>query len=1073
MYLEAVEVGEMGDNSRKGWYKEISVNDVSVQFKLDTGAEVSVVPEGKAPRKLMRSKRKLVGPGNTQLKVLGTFEALLCTDTRMHVEMMFVVQGQRQALLSRDACVQLGLISLNVDEMCLGPMQEGDKTPQTPYLAEFPSLFQGLGKIKDSLYHIKLEDTAKPFAIHVPRKVPYPLKKSVKNTLHQMTEQGVIFRVNEPTEWCAPIVVVPKGPNAEKVRICVDYTQLNKGVLRETYPVAEVEDTLAKIGGGKIFSKLDANSGFFQIPLGEDSKLLTTFLTDEGRFAFHRLPFGLSSCPEVFTRAISSILEGLPGVVYHMDDICVFGNTQREHDDRLRAVLVRLVEAGVTLYPDKCCFSQRSIRFLGHVISEEGFSADPARIQGIADFPEPKDKSALRSFMGMINGLGKFTNRLSALTTPLRELLCKDADWKWGVTQDKSFEEVKKALSHTPCLAPYEVSKRTILETDASRVGLGAALFQIQSDGSKRLVCAASRALTGAEKNYAVIELESLSVKWACEKFRTYILGKRITIRTDHKPLVPLLNDCPLDKLPLRVQRFRLALLPYTYTVEHVPGKENVVADALSRTGVGRDTGDSLTCAEVEAFVQSVADFDTRATPQRLLQLQAAQAEDEVCSLVRNYVQRGWPQYMSSTESLLHPYFEARGHLSIVEDILVHDQRIVIPKAERMRTLTSIHEGHLGISKCKDRARESVWWPGMGSTIIEMINNCAVCRKHSAKVTEPLRPTIFPSRPWERVGSDLFYFKGKWFLIIVDYYSRYVEYSLLNDLSSAAVVEVFKTVFARHGIPEVMVSDNGPQYVGRAFQAFVKEWGFEHVTSSPTHAQGNGAAERAVQTIKRLLMKASDPYLAVLSYRTSPLDNGLSPAQLLMGRKLRTTVPVLQGVLNPSQHDREAVVQRETEKRVVTKNNFDRRHRARELPELSEGDRVWVRNLDRDMRVCGQAVGAPRSYWLTSGGSQVRRNRNQLVAIPQRDHTETLAEGTIAQPGQEAGTRTAHSTDMHHLQIQQQPTNHTSVSTPQPLQHQTSHHISPQPASPSGSTPRLEQESRYGRRIRPTQRLNL
>ena len=428
------------------------------------------------------------------------------------------------------------------------------------------------------------------------------------------------------------------------------------------------------------------------------------------------------------------------------------------------------------------------------------------------------------------------------------------------------------------------------------------------------------------------------------------------------------------------------------------------------------------------------------------------------------HVQEGWPQFMSSTNSLLLPYFEVRAHLSFAESVLVYDQRIVIPRAERLRTLSSIHEGHLGISKCRDRAKESVWWPGLSRDIAEMIQCCLVCQRHQPKVTEPLLPSMFPSRSWERLGSDLFYLKGKWYLIVVDYYSRYVEYAPLTNLSCEAIVEVFKAIFARHGVPEMLISDNGPQYVGKAFVEFAKEYVFTHVTSSPKHAQCNGAAERAVQTIKRLLTKSADPYLAILSYRTSPLGNGFSPAELLMGRKLRTTVPALQCVLHPQQHDRDVVAQWEMDKRASGKQDYDRRHDVRELPALSKDEVVWVKDLHRYAKVLQPVEGSPRSYLLGGRNAPIRRNRNLLVATKgKNDHETTLA--------QDEGENLASSVP----QLPQQRERSAQAQSPQ---HFSSSPSTPQQGNTLGtthdaSTPNIMHRSRGGRRIKPVDRLNL
>ena len=234
--------------------------------------------------------------------------------------------------------------------------------------------------------------------------------------LNRMEAAGVISKVSQPTPWCAGMVVVPKKNG--KVRICVDLKPLNKSVLREVHPLPKVDETLARLSGAKIFSKLDANSGFWQIPLSPSSRLLTTFITPVGRHCFNKLPFGISSAPEHFQRRMSEILVDLPGVVCQMDDILVFGKTQSEHDQHLEAVLRHIEEANVTLSPQKCEFSKTKLTFLGHVIDAGGIRADPEKTKAIVDMSPPTSLSELRRFLGMANQLGKFTPNLAELTQP-------------------------------------------------------------------------------------------------------------------------------------------------------------------------------------------------------------------------------------------------------------------------------------------------------------------------------------------------------------------------------------------------------------------------------------------------------------------------------------------------------------------------------------------------------------------------------------------------------------------------------------------------------------------------------
>lgn len=241
------------------------------------------------------------------------------------------------------------------------------------------------------------------------------------------------------------MVVVPKKSGA--VRICVDLKALNENVLRETHPTPKVDNTLAQQTGAAVFSKLDANSGFWQIPLSEDSKLLTTFITPFGRYAFNKLPFGISSAPELFQKRMNKILEGLEGVVCLMDDMLVIGRNRDEHDQRLKEVLKRVEAAGVTLNSSECEFNKTRVKFLGHVIDCNGIRADPDKIRTICKMEAPRSVSDLRRFLGMINQLGKFSPRIAELSQPFRELLSTKRAWLWGPEQDTAFDRINNLLS--------------------------------------------------------------------------------------------------------------------------------------------------------------------------------------------------------------------------------------------------------------------------------------------------------------------------------------------------------------------------------------------------------------------------------------------------------------------------------------------------------------------------------------------------------------------------------------------------------------------------------------------------
>ena len=317
----------------------------------------------------------------------------------------------------------------------------------------------------------------------------------------------VISRIDEPTSCCVAMVVVPKR-NFETVRICVDFRPLNECVLREIHPLPKVEETLAQLSGATVFSKVDANCSFWQIPLAKHSKHYTTFITPFGRYCFNKLPFGISSAPEHFQKQMNNILRGMAGVLCHMDDVLIFGSTQEEHDTRLH-----------TLNRQKCEFSRRCLTFLGHTngdtIDEHAISPDPQKTNAILKMERLKTPTELQRSLGMVNQLSKFTPNIAFLTSPLRELLRTKKSWCWTHFQDDAFEKVKIELTKPSILALYANSK---ICSDASSFGLGVVFLQ-QHANKWRPVAYASQAMSDTEQCYSQIEKEALSIVWECEKF--------------------------------------------------------------------------------------------------------------------------------------------------------------------------------------------------------------------------------------------------------------------------------------------------------------------------------------------------------------------------------------------------------------------------------------------------------------------------------------------------------------------------------------------------------------------------
>ncbi|XP_046348751.2 uncharacterized protein K02A2.6-like [Haliotis rufescens] len=315
----------------------------------------------------------------------------------------------------------------------------------------------------------------------------------------------------------------------------------------------------------------------------------------------------------------------------------------------------------------------------------------------------------------------------------------------------------------------------------------------------------------------------------------------------------------------------------------------------------------------------------------------------------------------------------------MVNDLLLKGNRLVIPLTLRSQMLEKIHAGHQGIRKCRERAMTAVWWPGLSAEIRSVVEHCKICSKYRRNPTEPLLPTPIPDRPWQRVGTDLFELNKAMYILVIDYFSRYIEVIKLSSTTSKSIINSLKSVFSRHGIPEVVISDNGPQYSSQDFCEFAHQYNFTHITSSPLYPRSNGEAERAVQSCKNMLRKADDPYLAMLEYRSTPVSGGLSPSELLMGRKLRTSLPCHPTQLQSKHVDVKRFKQTESVKKLIMKDQYDHHHNVRPMSELKPGDCVWVNQSES--KVVGKAD-TPRSYIVSTPKGEVRRNRCDLKLIP-------------------------------------------------------------------------------------------
>lgn len=938
---------------------DVLLDRKKVTMEVDSGATRTIISEETFSRlwqdepALGQTNLILKTWGQQMVPVLGTRKVDVTFRDKQASLQLLVAKGKGPSLLGRNWFAPLGIKLEGLH------YQDADG-----YLGEFAQIFQPFGTYSGPPISIEVDPSVAPI-YRKSRSIPFAIREKVSEELDRQIKLGILVPVPH-SSWATPIVPILKSDGS--IRLCGDYKcTVNLAVRSDTYPLPTASESFASLAGGRFFTKLDLESAYTQIRVDDESSKILTWNTPKGLLAVKRLPFGIASAPGLFQRKMEALLAGLPGVAVLLDDILITGRNLEEHWERVREVLRRLDQAGLRLKRKKCFFAADSVVFLGYRVDANGIHPTEEKVRAVHEAAPPTDKRALQSFLGLLNFYERFLPQKATILEPLHRLLDDGKSWQWLPQHQAAFEQAKNLLKSDQVLVHHDVTRPLVMACDASPYGVGVVISHIMDDQSERPIAYGSRTLHPHERNYAQIDREALSIIFGLTKFRDYLYGRHFVIYTDHRPLLGLFH--PTRQTPAvmspRMLRWSIMLNAFSYELEYRPGKLHGNADGFSR--LPRPNMPAAVVAPADIYLLDIPEqMEKPITAEEIAQ---ATSRDPELSVVYRYVMQGWPEDTLPEE--LASYSARRSELTTHKGCLLWGNRVVIPSQFQPTVLELLHSSHQGIVQTKSIARSYFWWPKLDKAIEEEIKSCATCqacRNHPPKA--PHHPWLETTNPWSRLHLDFAGpFKGKTYLIVVDAHSGWPEIVSTSSMTSKTVIQHLSVMFATHGLPDVLVSDNGTPFVSAEFQEFVTRHGIRHKTSAPYHPSTNGTAERMVQTLKQMLRKSSgggsstDLLRILFAIRTTPrATTGRSPAEMLMNRTPRS----LWSRLHPHTSTRKAPVDPQgtrsfKEGDLVSARNYS-----------GQGDK-WLPGRIR--RVLG-----PVLYEVTlQTGDHVRRHIDQLL----------------------------------------------------------------------------------------------
>ncbi len=960
---------------------------------------------------------KLSNASGCECKVSGTVKCTVLFPNCARLDFVFVVVDDLSTdvilgydfLLSHSAVIDTNSATLTVGDTKI-PILGSSKIDINSLhqdkldtlLTQYTQLFDGKPSVTHLVEHNIDTQNAAPSIAY--RRLWSPAEiAEIDKQLDEMLADGRIEKSN--SNWSSQIVLVRKSDGTW--RFAIDYRGVNTRTVPDRTPLPLIQELLDKLSGAKYFSTLDLKSGFWQIPLSQKDKHKTAFVTHRGLFHFKVMPFGLINAPATFQSLMNHVLHDLiqqGKVCVYIDDILIWSKTVDEHLHIIEEVFARLKDANLKLNIKKCKFFNDSVKFLGHIISFNSVRADPAKVAAITQFPQPTSSKELRRFLGLASFLRRYIPNFASVTAPLYSLVDKQkSDFKFDHSHVFAFQSINQCISNAVILHLPDFSRPFIVSADASDTAIGAMLSQeywVNGVKEQYPIAFASRKLRDAETRYHTTDKEGLALFWASHEFRHYLHGAETVFLTDHSALTHMRTT---PRPSARVQRWLIWLEQFNFSIKHVAGSSQVVADCLSRAPPDIATRDfeevafpstNSLCAITDEYVfppQSrinVIDISSDCTIPlnviRDLQLSDPIFGSILQQLIRSRFRSRPVSNNVSARRLASRFRNIREKNGVFYFFVNNKYLLLLPSSLRSEVLHYMHSAptaaHLGLHATTERVKSSFFWPTLGRDVRAFVLACEACGKAKSahfRTAAPLQ-SLPASRPLEFVSIDFMSlpqtsrgYNGV--VVFTDLFTKWADAFAVRDHSAQTTSSCLLEFISRYGIPDCILTDQGGEFEADLSQRIYSRLGINKLRTSPYHPQCDGQAERMNRSLLSMLRTVADGRIfdwdcflqqVLYAYRSATHSStGFSPYEMLYGRvpripghiivsemledrtTPRTHITKLQGILKKHWHDASA---RLDEARRRQKQYYDRYTATRSF---EVDDLVWIQSPPRTSKM--------------------------------------------------------------------------------------------------------------------------